>query len=66
MQEGKCTKNYPKRYNAETTVDEEGFLVYRRRDTGASFEKKWCSLRQLPCCSLEHEAFVVVQSTYKR
>lgn len=39
MQEGKCTKNYPKKYNNETTVDEEGFPVYRRRDTGASFEK---------------------------
>ena len=40
IQEEKCTKNYSKRYNAESTIDEERFPVHRRLDTGASFEKK--------------------------
>ena len=31
--EGKCTKRYPKSFYAETMVDEDGYPVYRRRDT---------------------------------
>jgi hypothetical protein len=26
----KCTKHFPKRFNPETTIDEEGFPIYRR------------------------------------
>ncbi|KAJ4827404.1 hypothetical protein Tsubulata_006455, partial [Turnera subulata] len=31
MHDHRCTKNYPKRYYEETTVDEQGFQVYCRR-----------------------------------
>ncbi|XP_048493664.1 uncharacterized protein LOC125494132 [Beta vulgaris subsp. vulgaris] len=37
--EKKCTKNFPKRFNERTTVDEDGYHVYRRRDSGATVEK---------------------------
>ena len=39
MQAGKCTKHYPKRYNESTTLDDEGYTVYRRRNNGASVKK---------------------------
>ncbi|XP_057250038.1 uncharacterized protein LOC125496641 [Beta vulgaris subsp. vulgaris] len=34
-----CTKHFPKRFNERTTVDEDGYPVYRRRDNGATVEK---------------------------
>ncbi|XP_057248900.1 uncharacterized protein LOC125494758 [Beta vulgaris subsp. vulgaris] len=37
--EKKCTRNFPKRFNERTTVDEDGYPVYRRRDSGATVEK---------------------------
>jgi hypothetical protein len=30
---------YPKRFNFETTIDEEGFLVYRRHDDRKHIKK---------------------------
>jgi hypothetical protein len=30
MEGNKCTKHFLKRFNSETTMDEEGFPVYRR------------------------------------
>jgi hypothetical protein len=30
MDGNKCTKHFPKRFNPETTIDEEGFSIYRR------------------------------------
>ena len=34
--EGKCTKHYPKLFYAETTIDDDGYPVYRRRNSGVS------------------------------
>jgi hypothetical protein len=34
MKDGKCTKNYLKPFHDETSVDENGFAIYRRRDDG--------------------------------
>ncbi|KAL6585637.1 hypothetical protein OROMI_002281 [Orobanche minor] len=31
--EGKCSKHFPKSFYAETTLDEDGYPTYRRRDT---------------------------------
>jgi hypothetical protein len=39
MEENKCTKYFPKKFNYETIVDEEGFLVYRRRDDGKRIKR---------------------------
>lgn len=33
MKDGVCSKRYPKSFHAETTIDQSGFLIYRRRDT---------------------------------
>jgi hypothetical protein len=30
MKNGRCSKNYPKEFHEETTVDENGFAVYKR------------------------------------
>ncbi|XP_074323400.1 uncharacterized protein LOC141660320 [Apium graveolens] len=37
---GKCTKFFPKKYNDHTTIGEDGFPIYRRRETGVSVKKK--------------------------
>jgi hypothetical protein len=39
MMEHKCTKHFPERYNDNTTIDEDEFLVYRRRDDGRQIKK---------------------------
>lgn len=33
MLDGKCSKHYPKKFQRYTKVDENGFPVYRRRET---------------------------------
>lgn len=32
MHEKKCTKHFPKKFNTETTIDEDGFPIYKRDD----------------------------------
>ncbi|XP_074355163.1 uncharacterized protein LOC141693869 [Apium graveolens] len=39
MQQGKCTKFFPKKFNDTTTIGEDGFPIYRRRNTGIIVEK---------------------------
>jgi hypothetical protein len=39
MMEHKCTKHLPERYNDNTTIDEDEFPVYRRRDDGRQIKK---------------------------
>ncbi|XP_071712508.1 uncharacterized protein [Rutidosis leptorrhynchoides] len=35
----RCSKHFPKPYNAETTIDEEGYAHYRRRNNGLKVSK---------------------------
>ncbi|WVZ88359.1 hypothetical protein U9M48_034889 [Paspalum notatum var. saurae] len=39
MIDGKCSKHFPKMFTHETTVDEEGYPIYRRRDDERIVEK---------------------------
>jgi len=39
MDKGKCTKLFPRAFQETTTVNEEGYPVYRRRDSGRTVEK---------------------------
>jgi hypothetical protein len=32
MEDNRCTKHFPKAFNLETTIDEEGFPVYKRHN----------------------------------
>ncbi|XP_071919007.1 uncharacterized protein [Coffea arabica] len=49
MVNGKCPKHYPKKFCSETTIDEDGFVSYRRRDdpskrvtiNGFIFDNRW-------------------------
>lgn len=34
MKNGRCSKNYPKNFQEETSFDENGFVLYRRRNNG--------------------------------
>ncbi|KAM0880860.1 hypothetical protein ACQ4PT_033300 [Festuca glaucescens] len=44
MINGKCSKHFPKLFCEETSIDEEGFPVYRRRDDGNTVEKNGVKL----------------------
>jgi hypothetical protein len=39
MIDGKCSKHFPKMFSQETTVDEEGYPVYRRKNDGRIVQK---------------------------
>lgn len=39
MEKHKCTKNFPKGFFDETTVDQDNFPIYRRRDDGRQIDK---------------------------
>ncbi|XP_017239622.2 uncharacterized protein LOC108212408 [Daucus carota subsp. sativus] len=38
MVNGKCTKYYPRHYTNTTTMDSDGYVLYRRRDSGRTVE----------------------------
>lgn len=40
MKNGKCSKFFPKNWQPQTIVDQDGYPVYRRRDTGITVLKK--------------------------
>lgn len=40
MQQGKCSKFFAKEFNETTTIGEDGFPVYRRRNNGSRVDKK--------------------------
>ncbi|CAA7016472.1 unnamed protein product [Microthlaspi erraticum] len=40
MVDGKCSKRFPKPTCEHTSIDDQGYLHYRRRNTGAFVEKK--------------------------
>jgi hypothetical protein len=39
MVDGKCSKHFPKPFREETTLSEDGYPSYRRRDTGCTYPK---------------------------
>jgi hypothetical protein len=39
MDGNKCTNHFSKRFNPETTIDEEGFPIYRRWDDGKHMKR---------------------------
>ncbi|KAM6554269.1 hypothetical protein CsatB_015031 [Cannabis sativa] len=40
MMQGRYTKHFPKKFNDRTTIDANGFPVYKRRNKGIRIEKK--------------------------
>ena len=39
-----CSKHFPKRFNEETYVDRDGYLCYKRVDSGLTIEKNGIEL----------------------
>ncbi|GLT45046.1 hypothetical protein SLA2020_189100 [Shorea laevis] len=39
MVDGRCSKRFPKRFHDQTTIDEEGFPIYQRRDDNRTVKK---------------------------
>ena len=37
--DGKCSKHYPKTFQEETTLNDNGYPIYRRRNNGITYEK---------------------------
>ncbi|XP_073120000.1 uncharacterized protein [Henckelia pumila] len=44
MSDGRCTKHFPKKFVDVTSVDEDGYPVYRRRDNGRTVQKNGVDL----------------------
>ncbi|XP_057444945.1 uncharacterized protein LOC130737204 [Lotus japonicus] len=44
MVNGRCSKFFPKKYVEKTSFDVDGYPVYRRRNTGVSFERRGVQL----------------------
>ncbi|KAH0757108.1 hypothetical protein KY290_020601 [Solanum tuberosum] len=67
MQKGKCTKHFPKRFLPSTSLDEEGYPLYRRRDDGRSTQrsdskvvdeiKMYCDCRYISSCEAAWRIF---------
>ncbi|XP_075097192.1 uncharacterized protein LOC107807403 [Nicotiana tabacum] len=44
MHNGRCTKHFPKKFVENTTIDEDGYPVYKRRDNGRTIQKEGIEL----------------------
>ncbi|XP_070047144.1 uncharacterized protein [Nicotiana tomentosiformis] len=44
MRNGRCTKHFPKKFVENTTIDEDGYPIYKRRDTGRTIQKEGIEL----------------------
>ncbi|XP_050887928.1 uncharacterized protein LOC127093069 [Lathyrus oleraceus] len=44
MKDGKCSKYFPKKFQPQTIVDQDGYPMYRRRETGNTVMKKQVQL----------------------
>ncbi|KAI3741126.1 hypothetical protein L1987_58793 [Smallanthus sonchifolius] len=44
MIDNKCSKNFPKKFSDQTSIDSDGFPLYRRRDSGLFVEKSGVKL----------------------
>nr|XP_025676655.2 uncharacterized protein LOC112776643 [Arachis hypogaea] len=44
MDNGRCLRNFPKRFVDSTSIDDDGYPVYRRRDTGRTIKKSGVEL----------------------
>ena len=44
MDNGRCTKHFPKKFVDHTTIDDEGFPIYRHRNNGRTIEKNHIQL----------------------
>ena len=62
MVNGKCTKHFPKRFYEETTIDEEGFPIYRRINDGKTIEKNGILLNNLYVVPYNVDILVKYQS----
>uniref|UniRef100_A0A803PB99 ATP-dependent DNA helicase n=1 Tax=Cannabis sativa TaxID=3483 RepID=A0A803PB99_CANSA len=67
MMKDKCTKHFPKKFNDQTTIDIDGFPIYKRRNTGERFYMRMLLNFVKGCTSYESIRTVngVTYSTFK-
>lgn len=46
MEERKCNKHFPKKFNDGTIINEDGFPMYRHKDIGITVLKKKSKIKQ--------------------
>ncbi|XP_020985850.2 uncharacterized protein LOC110274852 [Arachis duranensis] len=59
MENGKCIRHFPKIFVDETTVDEDGYPLYRRRDDGRIINKSGVDLDN--CYVVPHNRFLLLR-----
>ncbi|CAN1173376.1 hypothetical protein LINPERHAP2_LOCUS30637 [Linum perenne] len=62
MKEGRCSKFYPKSFTSETTFDENGYVTYRRRQTGITAVKGGVILDNLSVIPYHRDLLVKYQA----
>ncbi|CAN1162782.1 ATP-dependent DNA helicase PIF1 [Linum perenne] len=62
MKEGKCSKYYPKTYVHETTFDANGYVTYRRRQTGITTVKSGIPLDTLSVVPYNRDLLIKYQA----
>ncbi|KAL6538981.1 hypothetical protein OROMI_025307 [Orobanche minor] len=62
MVDGKCSKCFPKSFNERTIIDDQGYHVYKRRDTGSTIEKNGVSLDNRFIVSYNHYMLLKYQA----
>ncbi|CAN1174081.1 ATP-dependent DNA helicase PIF1 [Linum perenne] len=62
MEAGRCSKFYPKSYASETTFDDNGYVTYRRRQTGTTAIKSGVILDNLSVVPYHRDLLVKYQA----
>ena len=66
MEDGICTQRYPRAFSNDTSADQDGYPVYRRRHNGSFWEYEGTSCGQSLDCSSYHFSVVKEQFLYER
>ncbi|XP_019438873.1 PREDICTED: uncharacterized protein LOC109344563 [Lupinus angustifolius] len=62
MKDGKCTKYYPKQFQSNTIVDQEGYPIYRRRGNGQTIDKNGVTLNNRHVVPYNRKLFLKYQA----
>ena len=61
MEDGKCSRFFPKKWKCETVVDQDGYPIYRRRNDGKYIEKNRYVVPYNPNLLLRYQAHLNIE-----